>query len=47
MCEEEQKLAMAVGQARNEDSIAKSYMKVRNNGMMSYMQAHKNDSRSF
>ena len=38
----------ALVQARNEDSIAKSYMKVRNNkGTMSHMQACKNDLRSF
>ena len=37
----------ALGQARKEGSIAKSYMKVRNEGTMSYMQARKNDSRSF
>ena len=34
-------------QARNEDSIAKNYTKVHNKGIMSYMQARKNDSRSF
>ena len=37
----------ALGQARNEDSIAKSYMKVRNKSKMRYMHARKNDSRSF